>query len=104
MAQHEPVRTSDRSAQPGKDAAATGDAPDGPAGAAAAGEAPRRGKPDPVSRSFVVELTGADAVADQISGRVQHLATLDGGNFTSAETLVAIMRRVLDRARRDGEG
>jgi hypothetical protein len=53
------------------------------------------------SRAFVVELTSGVTDASSFSGRVQHLTTLDGGNFTSAESLVAIIRRVLERARRD---
>jgi len=53
------------------------------------------------SRAFVLELTSGVTVAETFSGRVQHLTTLDGGNFTSAESLVAIIRRVLERAQRN---
>ncbi|MFN2425590.1 MAG: hypothetical protein ABR587_03985 [Candidatus Binatia bacterium] len=55
------------------------------------------------SRAFVVELASeaTDADTGPFCGRVQHLTSLDGGNFTSAETLVSIIRRVLERARRN---
>lgn len=53
------------------------------------------------SRAFVVELTLEAAGTDAFSGRVQHLTTFDGGNFSSAESLVAIIRRVLERAQRN---
>ena len=56
---------------------------------------------DATSLAFVVELAPAGADAGEFCGRVRHLTTLDGGNFTSAESLVAIIRRVLARNRRD---
>jgi hypothetical protein len=63
---------------------------------------PRRSE-STVSRSFVVEVTpGPDAEA--FRGRVQHLATHDGGNFTSVEMLVSIIRRVLGRTEPEGTG
>jgi hypothetical protein len=67
-------------------------------------EPPRPRRPDAaVGRSFVVEVTpGPDAEA--FRGRVQHLATHDGGNFTSVEMLVSIIRRVLGRAEPDVAG
>jgi hypothetical protein len=49
-----------------------------------------------VGRSFVVEVA-AGAGAEGLQGRVQHLATHDGGNFSSVEMLVSIIRRVLGR-------
>lgn len=50
-------------------------------------------------RAFVVQLAAdGDPAASDLKGRVQHLATSDGGNFGSVEGLVAIMRRVLERA------
>lgn len=50
-------------------------------------------------RAFVVQLAAdGDPAAADLRGRVQHLATSDGGNFGSVEGLVAIMRRVLERA------
>ena len=52
---------------------------------------------DATSLAFVVELAPAGADAGEFCGRVRHLTTLDGGNFTSAESLVAIIRRVLAR-------
>ena len=52
------------------------------------------------SRAFVVELTSGVADTEAFSGRVQHLTTFDGGNFNSAESLVAIIRRVLERVQR----
>ncbi len=60
----------------------------------------RRLGPDATAsgRSFVVQLT-ADPATDAFCGRVQHLATLDGGNFSSPDAMVAIMRRVLERVR-----
>jgi hypothetical protein len=45
----------------------------------------------------VVELV-PDAGEEDFRGRVQHLATHDGGNFTSVEMFVSIVRRVLGRA------
>ena len=51
------------------------------------------------SRAFVVELASGATGTDAFCGRVQHLATFDGGNFTSAESLVSIIRRVLERTR-----
>jgi hypothetical protein len=52
-------------------------------------------------RAFVVELAPGATTADAFCGRVQHLATMDGGNFSSVESLIAIIRRVLERAQRD---
>ncbi|MFN2376933.1 MAG: hypothetical protein ABR538_10375 [Candidatus Binatia bacterium] len=50
-------------------------------------------------RAFVIQLAAdGDPAAADLRGRVQHLATSDGGNFGSVEGLVAIMRRVLERA------
>ncbi len=54
---------------------------------------------DATSRAFVVELASEVTGTDAFCGRVQHLATFDGGNFTSAESLVSIIRRVLERTR-----
>jgi hypothetical protein len=51
------------------------------------------------SRAFVVELTPGGTTTDAFCGRVQHLTTFDGGNFTSAASLVSIICRVLERAR-----
>lgn len=56
---------------------------------------------EPVSRDFVVRVAPDSPLEEgRLSGRVHHLATTDGGNFDSAEGLVAIMRRVLDRETR----
>lgn len=53
-------------------------------------------------RAFVVQLT-IDPTADAFCGRVQQLSTLDGGNFSSPDGLIAILRRVLERRpTRDG--
>jgi hypothetical protein len=49
-----------------------------------------------VGRSFVIEVAAGSA-AEDFHGRVQHLATHDGGNFSSVEMLVSIIRRVLGR-------
>ena len=50
-------------------------------------------------RAFVVQVTSERVEGDgAFAGRVQHLATADGGNFATAEGLVEIMRRVLRRA------
>lgn len=59
----------------------------------------------PTDRAFVVQLApDCEPDAEHLAGRVQHLATADGGNFGSVEGLLAIMRRVLDRAAgRDAE-
>lgn len=56
---------------------------------------------DATSLAFVVELARDGTEAGAFCGRVRHLTTLDGGNFTSAESLVAIMRRVIARYSRD---
>ena len=50
-------------------------------------------------RAFLVQLA-PDCQHDEgeLSGRVQHLETFDGGNFDSAEGLLALLRRVLGRA------
>lgn len=65
----------------------------------------RQGRPgnteDATSRAFVVELARAGPDSGAFCGRVRHLTTLDGGNFSSAESLVAIIRRVIARNRRD---
>lgn len=47
-------------------------------------------------RAFVVQFT-VDPAADAFCGRVQQLSTLDGGNFSSPDGLIAILRRVLER-------
>ncbi|HYB99072.1 MAG TPA: hypothetical protein VEC57_08030 [Candidatus Limnocylindrales bacterium] len=53
-------------------------------------------------RAFVVEVADdCDAAGGQLSGRVQHLATSDGGNFASIEALLAIVHRILAE---DGAG
>jgi len=60
--------------------------------------------PEATRRAFVVQLRpGAEPGDEAIAGRVQHLATSDGGNFASPEALIAIMRRVLERMRRDDD-
>lgn len=52
-----------------------------------------------VSRAFVVEVAvDAQHRDGPLRGRVQHLATSDGGNFESGEGLLAIIGRVLDRS------
>lgn len=56
---------------------------------------------DATSLAFVVELARDGTQAGAFCGRVRHLTTLDGGNFSSAESLVAIIRRVIARNRRD---
>jgi len=59
--------------------------------------------PKPAERAFVVQIAPDwDPEAGSLSGRVQHLATADGGNFASVEGLVAIVRRVFGRAERQG--
>jgi hypothetical protein len=78
-------------------------APNGPTG-----DGPRRARlgRDVAAdqRAFVVQLT-ADPTADAFCGRVQQLSTLDGGNFSSPDGLIAILRRVLERRpTRDGTG
>jgi len=68
--------------------------------------APSRSSPDrgATTRAFVVQLAAGEGVEDgRFSGRVQHLATSDGGNFATPEDLIAIMRRVLERTRRSPE-
>lgn len=51
-----------------------------------------------IGRSFVVQLASGCELADgHVAGRVQHLATHDGGNFDSTRELVDVMRRVLER-------
>lgn len=61
--------------------------------------------PDPVSRSFVVQVVSdREDGDDAFTGRVQHLATADGGNFANPEGLVAIMRRVLRRSAGEAGG
>lgn len=59
-------------------------------------KAPLRGPGREARRAFVVQV-GGDSVpaAGELNGRVQHLATSDGGNFDSVERLVSIMRRIL---------
>lgn len=81
------------------------DAPvDGAAAAREPGPARLGPDPDASSRAFVVQLRpGAEPGDEAIAGRVQHLATCDGGNFASPEALIAIMRRVLERMRRDDD-
>lgn len=95
------VSRGDAMAQQDSHEARRGAAPSGAGKERKAPGSARPAKADPASRSFVVELIDDEDDAGTCRGRVQHLATLDGGNFTSAETLVAIMRRVLDRLRRD---
>ena len=51
------------------------------------------------SRSFVVEVVSEPTGGGEFCGRVRHLATLDGGNFSSGESLVSIIRGVLERLR-----
>lgn len=53
------------------------------------------------SQAFVVQVAAPSG--DPFSGRVQHLATADGGNFATPEDLVEIMRRVLRRSSRTDE-
>lgn len=78
----------------------------GPAGESIeTGTARLRPDPDATRRAFVVQVgPEAEPGAEGFTGRVQHLATSDGGNFASVEGLIAIMRRVLDRMRRDDDG
>lgn len=50
-------------------------------------------------RAFVIQIAPeCDVDSACLAGRVQHLATQDGGNFGSVDGLLAIVRRVLDRA------
>lgn len=77
-----------------------------PAAPTGDGEGPRRdlsGRNGAAHRrAFVVQLTN-EPTADEFCGRVQQLSTLDGGNFSSPDGLIAIMRRVLERRpTRDG--
>ncbi len=62
-------------------------------------------RPGVQDRAFVVQIApDCDAATGSLAGRVQHLATVDGGNFGSVDGLVAILRRVLERlAERDRE-
>jgi hypothetical protein len=54
---------------------------------------------DTTTRSFVIQISPDSCGASQsFAGRVQHLATSDGGNFDSLEGMAAIVRRVLLRA------
>lgn len=84
----------------------TDESPQGPADPAPAGGRPCAAGLRPGSaateRAFVVQVGAADREQGEVfAGRVQHLATSDGGNFASAEGLIAIMRRVLERLRRE---
>jgi hypothetical protein len=48
----------------------------------------------PANRAFLLQVT--DSVeGGEIRGRVQSLATADGGNFSSASALIEILHRVL---------
>lgn len=53
-------------------------------------------------RVFVIRVSSDCALAPgDFRGRVQHLSSIDGGNFSSVDGLLAIMRRILTR--RDAE-
>ncbi|HYC56187.1 MAG TPA: hypothetical protein VEL28_14730 [Candidatus Binatia bacterium] len=65
-------------------------------GAAKAGAGLLQRKQPPAALAFVVQFS-EPYDAETFCGRVQHLLTADGGNFTTPETLVAILRRVLER-------
>lgn len=66
-------------------------------GTANAPSSPRPGG-NPEGRAFVVQVAPDAQLAEgRLRGRVQHLQTIDGGNFESTADLIAIMRRVLER-------
>ncbi|MBX3026998.1 hypothetical protein KF840_18990 [bacterium] len=47
-------------------------------------------------RVFVVRVSPDCSLAPgDFRGRVQHLSSIDGGNFSSMDGLIAIMRRIL---------
>ena len=49
----------------------------------------------PLRRSFLVQVAaGCEAANGDLRGRVQQLATSDGGNFDSVDALLAILRRI----------
>lgn len=55
-------------------------------------------------RAFVVQLApDCGSAPGGLAGRVQHLATSDGGNFASPEGLIAILRRVLEHLHRNDD-
>jgi hypothetical protein len=85
-------------------------------GSAAAAGPPARAEPPSsrigaaTHRAFVIQIRPECTLAsNDFTGRVQHLASIDGGNFRSVEDLIAIMRRILalrgdaSRAGRDDE-
>lgn len=62
------------------------------------GRIPPSGRDAATNRAFVVQLTpGCEDEKAELSGRVHHLSTADGGSFDSTEGLLRIMRRVLGR-------
>ena len=76
-----------------------------PEAALPTGAGPGRCSPDSAAtgRAFVVQVAPERGEGEgAFAGRVQHLATADGGNFATAEGMVEIMRRVLDRTRSTG--
>lgn len=77
---------------------------DGPSTGKAASFSTAPGRQN-TDRAFVVQIApDCDTADGSLAGRVQHLTTADGGNFGSADGLVAILRRVLERdADRDRE-
>lgn len=76
----------------------TGGAGDAPR--QAEGSTARLGTANNATRqAFVVEIAPGASATGAFCGRVQHLSTFDGGNFTSAASLVSIICRVLERTR-----
>lgn len=68
---------------------------------AASNETPARraSTRDTAGRSFVIQIApDCDPARHSFAGRIQHLATYDGGNFDSLDALAAILLRVLARA------
>ena len=50
---------------------------------------------NPLRRSFLMQLSaGCEVAGGDLRGRVQQIATSDGGNFESVDALLAILRRI----------
>ena len=65
---------------------------------ATTGAASKRDGGGPVGQAFVIQVAlGAEPADGPLRGRVQHLATSDGENFDSAESLISNQRHELAR-------
>ena len=68
----------------------------------AAASSPPRHDSAPAKAAFLLQLDDPCGAADVgLRGRIQHLSTLDGGNFASTADLLDLIRRILESARRD---